>query len=412
MESLKFKAGYRAGRREALGEFERLAWPSPSDEEWRRTDPNLIPLFAAESLTASSSGFTIGWEEVPREKIGGGVIVTNFKNAFQQFPALVEKYLDKVGLPEGLKKFVHLHRALWEDGLFCYIPEGGAVPVPLVTHITAAFHGRDTQRSGAAIFPHVLIVLEPEAQLTLIDGRYSAQGTEAPTSGEKNGAPPILSNEMVEIILGAGARLTYIHLQEWGKQVRELFTQRALLEEGAQFLNVTVGLGATLTKANVETILAGSGSRCDLLAVLFGFGQQHFDFHTLQDHRAHHTVSELLYKSALKERSQAIYTGLIRIRKEAQKSDAYQANRNLLLSDGAKADSIPMLEIEADDVRCTHGVAVGPVEEEQLFYLMSRGLSPQESQRLIVEGFFDQIFQRIPSDSVREHLTAEVARRL
>ncbi len=166
------------------------------------------------------------------------------------------------------------------------------------------------------------------------------------------------------------------------------------------------------SKANVETIHQGPGAHSEILGILFGKDAQHFDFHTLQDHVSPHTGSDLLYKSALRDRSRSIYTGLIRIRKEAQKSDAYQANRNLLLSQGAKADSIPMLEIEANDVRCTHGVAAGPIDEEQAFYLMSRGLSPEQAESLIVEGFFHEVLRRIPLQTLDEELLQEVIRRL
>jgi Fe-S cluster assembly protein SufD len=217
---------------------------------------------------------------------------------------------------------------------------------------------------------------------------------------------------MVEVFLKAGASLRYIHLQRWAPSVAELFTQRVLVERDAQFFNLTVGLGGGLIKANMETALRGTGSRSELLGVFFGGDQQHFDLHTLQDHQAKATFSDLLYKSALMDRSSMITTGLIRIRKEAQKSDAYQAYRNLLLSQGARADSIPMLEIEADDVRCTHGVAVGPIEEDHLFYLMSRGVPLSEAEHLIVEGFFEPVFRRLPVARLKEALITGVTDRL
>ncbi|MBI3333704.1 MAG: Fe-S cluster assembly protein SufD [Candidatus Omnitrophica bacterium] len=384
----------RALRRSAAERFEKLPWPAKTDEEWRRTDPGKIPLSAVE-LQPAAPALTVSWEAVPPEGIRSGVILTDLKTALRQFPDLLEEYLFQSGSPEGLAKFVALHEALWSDGLFCYVPEGVKLEVPLKARIEMKGH-------GAALFPHILLVLGAGAEATLVDERTCAG----------NGPGPSLCDEMVEIFVKEGARLRYIHLQRWDPSVTELFTQRALVERDAQFMNVTIGLGGRLTKANVETVIQGADSRTDLLGVLFGSGDQHFDFHTLQDHRAVHTMSDLLYKSALEDQAKAVYTGLIRIRKEAQKSDAYQANRNLLLSQGSKADSIPMLEIEADDVRCTHGVAVGPVDEEQAFYLMSRGMSGAEADRLIVEGFFEQVFKRIPLEGLREELTAEVTRRL
>ncbi len=396
-------------KRQAWDRFQALPWPSKTDEEWRRTDPASLPIFekgqaapAASARGGLTTGFcpaasavSAGWEPLSPEWIRSGVILTDLQTALRQFPELVEEYLFRSGSPEGLSKFVALHQALWNQGIFCHVPDGVSVDLPLESWL-------EIPSGSASVYPHILLVVGRGASVTLVDERRP--------SG--NGTAPVFSDEMVEIFLKEEARLSYIRLQRWDRSVTELFTQRAVLEKDAQFLNVLVGLGSRLSKANVETVLAGPGGRSELLGVLFGSDNQHFDIHTLQDHQAKAAFSDLLYKSALKDSAKAVYTGLIRIRKEAQKSDAYQANRNLLLSQGAKADSIPMLEIEADDVRCTHGVAVGPVDEEQAFYLMSRGLSEPEAQRLIVEGFFEQVFQRIPLESLREQLAAEVVARL
>ena len=375
--------------------YSSLPWPTATDEEWRRTDPSLIPVPSSGLEPPASPGLKVGWETPPSSALPPGVILTDLMTAAEQHPQLIEQYLYKSGTPEGLKKFVALHQALATQGLFCYVPDGVRVEFPLKSWM-------ELTQSGGAVFPHVLLFAGRESELTLIDERYSAG----------DGETPVLSDEMVEIFLKKGANLRYVHLQRWNPAVTELFTQRAVLEQDAQFLNITIGLGGCLTKATVETVLQESGARSELLGILLGSNRQHFDFHTLQDHRAERTFSDLLYKSALADQAESIYTGLIRITKQAQKSDAYQANRNLLLSEGAKADSIPMLEIETNDVRCTHGVAVGPVDEDQLFYLMSRGLPHAEAERLIVEGFFDQVFKRIPMESLREELAVEVNRRL
>ncbi len=380
-------------RRNARERYESLPWPTKTDEEWRRTDPSLIPSIPAD-WEPTSSGLKAGWD-LPTQDLPSGVILTDLETAVQQFPELIEEYLFQSGTPEGLAKFVALHQALATQGLFCYIPDGVKVELPIKTWV-------EMVQSDGAVFPHLLLIVGQGSELTLIDERRPAA----------DGTTPVLSDEMAEIFLKKGATLRYVHLQRWGPSVTELFIQRALLEQDAQLLNITIGLGGRLTKAEIETVLSGSGARSELLGILFGSGRQHFDFRTLQDHRAQRTFSDLLYKGALTDDAESIYAGLIRITKQAQKSDAYQANRTVLLSDGAKADSIPMLEIEADDVRCTHGVAVGPVDEEQLFYLMSRGLPHLEAEQLIVEGFFDQVFKRIPMEALREQLAAEVRHRL
>ncbi len=390
-------------RKTAWERYEALPWPARTDEEWRRTDPKVLPPLPADPRTAQGS-LRAGWETPPAENIRSGVILTDLVTAEKQFPDLIEEHLFKTGEPEGLKKFVALHQAVARQGLFCWVPDGVRVELPLRGWIEAGPSTlRQAQDSGQALFPHVLIVVGQGSELTLVDERRPG-----PSGSEE----PALSNEIVEISVGAGSVLRYVHLQRWNSSTSELFSQRAILEKDSQFLNITVGLGGRMAKANVETVLRGPGARADLLGIFFEAGKQHFDFHTLQDHQAPNTYSNLLYKSALSDQSESIYTGLIRIAKQAQKSDAYQANRNLLLSQGAKADSIPMLEIEADDVRCTHGVAVGPVDEEQAFYLMSRGLSATESERLIVEGFFEQILKRIPVGDLREQLALEIQSRL
>lgn len=378
-------------RRAAKERFEALPWPSRTDEEWRRTDPATLP-FARMELHPADPGLQVGWEPLPPEGTSAGVILTDLRTALAQHPELVEEHLFRTGDPQGLPKFAALHRAEWAQGLFCYVPDGVRLQVPLRAWIQPT--------RGGAVYPHTLVVLGRQAELTLIDERKSGDGQ------------GILSDEMVEVILRPEASLRYVHLQRWGGSVAEVFSQRAIVDQGAQFLNIHVGLGGALTKANVETVLDGVDARADLLAILFGSGKQHFDFHTLQDHRAERTTSDLLYKSALRDQAESIYTGLIRIERQAQKSDAYQANRNLLLSRGAKADSVPMLEILANDVRCTHGVAVGPVDPEQTFYLMSRGLAPAEAERLIVQGFFEQVLRRIPVPPLQEQLEQEVLRRL
>lgn len=386
-------ASVEESRRLAKERFEALPWPKQTDEEWRRTDPKTIPVDKVD-LRPADGALKCGFDPLPPEAAAAGVVLTDLRSALEKHAELVEAHLFQTGEPEGLAKFVALHQAEWSQGLFCHVPDGVKLELPLRAWASPV-------RGGVAIYPHTLVVLGRGAELTLVDERRSEQA-----------AGPVLFNEMTEMVVGEGAFLRYVRLQRLGKTVTELFTQRAVLERGANFLNIHVTLGGALTKSNVETVLRGTDARADLLGILFGAGDQHFDVHTLQDHRAERTFSDLLYKTALKDTAKSVYTGLIRITKQGQKSDAYQANRNLLLSRGAVADSVPMLEILADDVRCTHGVAVGPVDPDQEFYLTSRGLSPAEAQRLIVQGFFEQVLRRIPLASMREEVEGDVVHRL
>lgn len=384
----------KARRRQALEQFLRASWPVRTDEEWRRTDPDRLDPRALG--LRRDAGEVPPWRlDWPRAaSLPPGLIFGPLSAALREHAPCVEQALALLGSPQGLRKYAWLHELLWAEGLFCRVPRGMAVELPVQTNLTLTEGGR-------AVFPRALIVVEEGAQLTLIDERRCLPGT-----------GPAWIDGMVQILLGDGARLRYVHLQHWAPGVRELYTQRAVLGKDAHLLNVTVGMGAALSKANIETRLERPGGRADLLGVYFGAGDQHFDVHTLQDHAAPNTATDLFYETALKDKAEAVYTGLIRVEPRARKTDAFQTNRNLLLNTGPKADSIPMLEILANDVRCSHAAAAGPVDENQLFYLMTRGLPRAQAQRLVIEGFFDQVFRRIPLEQVREDLLAEVRGRL
>jgi Fe-S cluster assembly protein SufD len=223
--------------------------------------------------------------------------------------------------------------------------------------------------------------------------------------------PQAMHAGAAEIYLKPGSLVRYIWLQDWGRNVWNFSTQRAILEQDSVLQWYVGAFGSRLTKANLEVALMGRGARAELAGLFFADGQQHMDHHTYQNHLSGLTGSDLLFKGALRDRARSVYQGLIRIHKDAQRSDAYQNNRNLLLSRQARADSIPSLEIEANDVRCTHGATAGPVEEEHVFYLMSRGLSRREAEHLIVDGFFDEVLQRLPLERVRERLREAVIRK-
>jgi Fe-S cluster assembly protein SufD len=216
----------------------------------------------------------------------------------------------------------------------------------------------------------------------------------------------------VELIVGDRAHLRYVDLQNWGNRVWHFAHQKALLGRDAS-LQWTIGaLGARLAKVNQHVELRGAGSHSQVNGTMFTEGRQHLSYHTLQHHRAPSTRSDFLYKAALQDRSRTVWRGMIKVDPSAQQTDGYQRNDNLLLSGDARADSIPGLEIEADDVRCTHGATTGRVDEEQVFYARSRGFTRREAVRMIVTGFFQQIFDRITIDSVREALGLAIARRV
>jgi Fe-S cluster assembly protein SufD len=256
-----------------------------------------------------------------------------------------------------------------------------------------------------AICPRTVIVAETGADVTYIDD-YASEGLAHPDTGQG------FSSSVVEIVARPGARVRYVSLQEWDSSVWSFSTHRAMVDADATVNSLVVAFGGRLSKARVQTHLRGRGASAEMLGVLFGTDRQHFDHHTAQQHIAPNTTSELLYKAVLKDQARSVFSGIIKAHKNAQKTDAVQTNRNLLLSPKSRADSIPNLEIEANDLRCTHAAAVAPVDEEQLFYLQARGLQRPDAVRLIVEGFFEPLLERIPLPGIRERLRASVEARI
>jgi Fe-S cluster assembly protein SufD len=271
-------------------------------------------------------------------------------------------------------------------GAFVRVPDGVTLerPIRLVRWLDDA---------GAAGFPGTVIVLGRGARATVL---------EECVSGTADGAAFFAG--ATEVFVGEEAKLVYGHLQDWGRHVFHYSNQRARIERGGELQWVHTFLGGRVTKTNSYFSLVGPGAKAYVHGFMFGDQRQHFDLHTLQRHLAEQTTSDLHIRSALKDRARSVYQGMIQVAPGAQRTDAYQANRNLLLSPTARADSIPGLEILANDVRCTHGATVGTVDEEQMYYLMTRGLPRNDAQRLVVEGFFAPVLDRIPLERVREQL--------
>ncbi len=315
-----------------------------------------------------------------------GVIFCDMRTAVRQYPQLVEKYFMNSCVQVRSGKFAALHAAFWTNGTFLYVPKEVEVTMPLRSEYRAA-------GNNAAHFGHTLIVCERHAKLTYRDHYHS------PTEEGRG-----LFDGVTELILGEGANVVYIAEQQWGRHVWDVSTRRAILDRDASLTWLNVGLGGAVSKMRIESVLAGPGSSIELLGVTVGQAGQHVYYDTLQDHRVPHTKSDLLFKAALKPRARTVYEGTIRVHKGAQKTDAYQASRNLLLGPDARADATPILEIEANDVRCTHGATVGPVDRAQLFYLRSRGISPEDASRLMVHGFFHQAMRYISDDILRGEL--------
>ena len=374
----------RERRLAAFDLFEKLELPNPKGEEWRYTDVRGFDFSLFRSPLPSASVPSIDAELVKQ-----GVVVADFPTAAKNHADLLKEHFF-TDVPVDEHKFTALHGAFYSDGLLVYVPKGVQVETPLIV-------GREVE-AGGSTFPHTTVVVDEQASVTVID-RFS--------SGDFD--DPSLCASVVEVEAGAGATVNYISLQEWGKSVHHFQTQRFTGYRDSTVRSLAVNLGSVFARTQVESVLKGQGSFSEMLGLYFADSSQHFAQRTLQSHNAPNTTSDLLYKGALKESARSEYSGLIKVLKGAQGTDAYQANRNLVLSDDAIARSIPQLEIEANEVRCTHGATVSPVEEEHLFYLMSRGIDRMTAQKLVVFGFFGDVLDRIRVAEVREGLAKAIA---
>ncbi|HLF77326.1 MAG TPA: Fe-S cluster assembly protein SufD [Dehalococcoidia bacterium] len=385
-EEAKEPAWLLERRLEALRAYNTMAMPDPLEEEWRRTDLSDFDLDGDLRWDGSLAAAFIG------DGLPHNVTFTDLSGAAVDHEALVREHLHSLVRPTEWKLGA-LQAAAWQNGAFLYVPRGVEVEVPLTYEMSG---------SGSPVAPHLLIVAEEGSSVTVLQNAYSADITSQ-----------CLVTGAVEIIAKQDARVHFVELQTWGKNVYAFSTVRARLERGAQLTAGLIGLGGRLTKTRLEVELAGEGASAELLGLTYGDASQHFDYITLQDHVAPRTSSDLMFKAALDGASSEVWTGTVRIQKGAGGSEANQTSRNLLLSPEAKAAPIPVLEIEAYDIqRCSHGASAGPLDEEQRFYLEARGIPPAEAERLLVDAFFQQVIDLLPSDHIREHVERALAAKI
>jgi Fe-S cluster assembly protein SufD len=322
------------------------------------------------------------------------VIFLPLEEVAEERPELLERFLFRSEVAAMERKLWSLHAALLSGGYFLYVPAGVEVEHPVHSF-------RYLDEEGGVLSTHSLIVAEAGARVTCID-EYVSPDFERPS----------LSLNGVEIFGAEGASVSYLALQQYGKGVKHFSMQHANTGRDCALSGFNVTLGGDVARADVTSHLEGPGAKSEMLALWFGDRDQHFDHHTLQHHEAPSAHSDLLYKGALTARSNSVFRGLIRVDEGAQLTDAYQTNRNLLLSEDASAVTLPNLEIRADDVRCSHGATVGQVDEAMLFYLMSRGLDRQQAERLLVFGFFDEVLERVPGEGVRARIRASIEEKI
>jgi Fe-S cluster assembly protein SufD len=336
--------------------------------------------------------------DVAAEARAQGVVWTDMDTAVREHPDLVKKYFQRDAVPLTTDKYTALHGGFWSGGTFLYVPRNVNVELPFVSVLWQ-------EMPQLAVFPPTLLVAEAGSSVTLVSDLLS-MGCDA--------CPDTYHGGITELFVGAGAQVRYINTQDLGRQVYDLRTQTALLDRDSRLEWLTVNLGGRVSRSTQHTILRGPGAEAVVTGLYLPDGRQHIAFDTLQDHVAGNCLSDLLYQGALLGKSRSVYEGTIRAWPGAQKTNAYQSNRNLLLSNKARADSLPRLEIEANDLRCTHGATVSQVDEEQIFYLMSRGISHDDAVRLIVEGFFQPSLDRLPAslEGLRTRLTEAIAQKL
>ncbi|MBI2826161.1 MAG: Fe-S cluster assembly protein SufD [Planctomycetia bacterium] len=401
-------------RRKAWDTFQRLDMPSRSDEEWMRTDLRLFHLdrfglpreadgdaevpepVLTRGVDLAGSDVSLNSRSLATRAAGKlaeqGVLFGSLDRLLIEHPETLRPYLARRIVDPALDKFAALHAACWSGGTALFVPRGVTIDRPL--HV---FNGLTP---GGVDFGRTLVILEEGAAATLL----------AETAG--GGDAPGLHCGAIEIFVGPGASLRYVNLQNWGSGVWHFAHQKALVDRDAR-LQWTIGaLGSRLAHVRQHVALIGPGAEAQVNGVMFTEGKQQLTYNTMQHHQAEHCRSDLLYKGALQDRSRLVWRGMIKVDPGAQKTDGYQRNDNLMLSEHARADSIPGLEIQADDVRCTHGATAGRVDDEQIFYARCRGLSRKEAIRMIVAGFFQQVFDRITIESVREALGEAIGRRI
>jgi len=387
-----------------------LPTPTTLDEAWRRTDIRrfkldavsvslngqgngaAVPAYLGEQLTDDAAGGVllevdgvVKAYELSDDLRAQGVIFCDMHTAVREHGDLVRRYFMTQAVRADEGKFAALHGAFWRGGVFLYVPRNVVAAAPLHSALWA---------TGGRTFTHTLVVLDTNSEATFID-EYAS-----PARGEGQA----LHNGAIELIVGDGASLRYASLQDFGSNVWQFNHECGRVGRDGKLDWITSVMGTRLTKAFQTSELDAPGAWARMSGIFFTNGRQHVDLDTQQNHNAADTTSDLLYKGALKDESRSVWQGMIKALPNSQRIDGFQANRNLMLDKSARADSIPGLEIQADDVRCTHASTVGKLDQEEVFYLMSRGIPRTEAIRMVIQGFFDPVMQRIPFEGVRSRI--------
>jgi len=401
---------FRDQQHAAWEKFESIPRPTRKDQPWRFSNVDLLDLapfkfspalsdddranvlkyshgldqFAARLIFAGDQ--LIERNVVSDDLKKRGVIFQPLERAMIEHADLFRKHFMSQPAVLGSAKFAALHKALVSNGTFLFVPRGVEIEQPI-----EIFHW--LRGEGVSVFPHLLLITDELAKVTVVEHFRSC---DARATGFACGVN--------DLIAGPGAKVTYVCAQNWGSNVVALQMNTTTVDHDASAMSLNLNLGSRYSRFESLSRLVGEGGRSDLLAVAVATNEQEFDARTLQDHISPHTASDLLYKNALDDRARCTFGGLIRVEPHAHFTDAYQKVRNLLLSDDSEANSMPGLEILADNVRCTHGATSGQINEDEMFYLHSRGIPTKVAQRLIVTGFLNEVIQRLDQPSIADYL--------
>src|ERR1700756_1446059 len=401
---------------DAWKEFESEPVPARTDELWRFSSiKNLVldsyqpasewsewdPQFLSGRTFGDPAGRLVFVNERPiscevfdRQLLDRGVLFLPLERALEEHPELLREHFMAQPVRLGSRKFAALHKASVRSGSVVLIPRHVEVAQPFeVFHFLGSDH--------VAVFPHTLVIAEEGSKVTLLENFVSI--------GESREGFACGVNDLVA---RPGAHLTYISTQDWSRDFVSIQINSTAADRDSSVLNLSLNFGGRYSRLESVSRMIGSGARSDMLSISVASGDQEFDQRTLQDPLQPNPTSDLLYKNALSDRARTVFSGLIKVEPGAHRTDAYQKVRNLLLSDEAEANSMPGLEILADDVRCTHGATSGQIEPEELFYLKSRGIDDLTAKQLVARGFLNEVVGRLPDSDLSEHLHEQIASHL
>jgi len=404
-----------ASRQRGWEDFQKLPAPAAKDEKWRFSNVKALALDAfrypvvvsdAVSLVGCSTGlgesaarFVFGNNRLlsatapAADLVKAGLVITTLEEAATKHADLVQKHFMAQEAKLGSAKYAALHRSGPVAGVFIRVPKDLVVERPI-----EIFHWVEGENS--AVFPHTLVVCERHSKATIVDCFRSADNAPAFACGVN------------DLVLEEGAKLNYVGVQQWSAGTIAIHLNSTTVGRDASCLGMQVNLGGKFVRNENYSRMVAEGARSDMLSVNIASDEQMIDQRTFQDHAKPNATSDLLYQNALTGKGRTVFSGVIRVEPGAHKTDAYQKVRNIVLSDDAEANSMPGLEIEADDVRCTHGATTAQVDDRELFYLLARGIRPEVAQQLLVIGFFNTVLDRLPDQKLRGHIEGLVEERL